>query len=292
MLSLHTNLAVLSAQTSIDNNQASLSTSMTRLSTGYRINSAMDDAAGLQIASRLKAETSGIKVAMRNAQNSMSMLQIADGALDTSGNMLIRMKDLATQAADAGSTATDKAAMQAEYDALGRQLQQVQFTTSYGGERLLQGGKLAWQLDFQIGASSSEVMQVDMLSTFGGGGANSVDTALAMASAKYMSPWTTAAGTELTNSANATIGLLDKAIDKTSEARSMLGALANRLGHVYDHLANVGNNTQQAAGRIMDIDFATESANMAAAQMLVQSGTAMLKQGSSMQGMIVSLLQP
>lgn len=265
---------------------------MTRLSTGYRINSAMDDAAGLQIASRLKAETSGIKVAMRNAQNSMSMLQIADGALDTSGNMLIRMKDLATQAADAGSTATDKAAMQAEYDALGRQLQQVQFTTSYGGERLLQGGKLAWQLDFQIGASSSEVMQVDMLSTFGGGGANSVDTALAMASAKYMSPWTTAAGTELTNSANATIGLLDKAIDKTSEARSMLGALANRLGHVYDHLANVGNNTQQAAGRIMDIDFATESANMAAAQMLVQSGTAMLKQGSSMQGMIVSLLQP
>jgi flagellin len=292
MLSLHTNLAVLSAQTSIDNNQASLSTSMTRLSTGYRINSAMDDAAGLQIASRLKAETSGIKVAMRNAQNSMSMLQIADGALDTCGNMLIRMKDLATQAADAGSTATDKAAMQAEYDALGRQLQQVQFTTSYGGERLLQGGKLAWQLDFQIGASSSEVMQVDMLSTFGGGGANSVDTALAMASAKYMSPWTTAAGTELTNSANATIGLLDKAIDKTSEARSMLGALANRLGHVYDHLANVGNNTQQAAGRIMDIDFATESANMAAAQMLVQSGTAMLKQGSSMQGMIVSLLQP
>jgi flagellin len=292
MLSLHTNLAVLSAQTSIDNNQASLSTSMTRLSTGYRINSAMDDAAGLQIASRLKAETSGIKVAMRNAQNSMSMLQIADGALDTSGNMLIRMKDLATQAADAGSTATDKAAMQAEYDALGRQLQQVQFTTSYGGERLLQGGKLAWQLDFQIGASSSEVMQVDMLSTFGGGGANSVDTALAMASAKYMSPWTTAAGTELTNSANATIGLLDKAIDKTSEARSMLGALANRLGHVYDHLANVGNNTQQAAGRIMDIDFATESANMAAAQMLVQSGAAMLKQGSSMQGMIVSLLQP
>jgi flagellin len=292
MLSLHTNLAVLSAQTSIDNNQASLSTSMTRLSTGYRINSAMDDAAGLQIASRLKAETSGIKVAMRNAQNSMSMLQIADGALDTCGNMLIRMKDLATQAADAGSTATDKAAMQAEYDALGRQLQQVQFTTSYGGERLLQGGKLAWQLDFQIGASSSEVMRVDMLSTFGGGGANSVDTALAMASAKYMSPWTTAAGTELTNSANATIGLLDKAIDKTSEARSMLGALANRLGHVYDHLANVGNNTQQAAGRIMDIDFATESANMAAAQMLVQSGTAMLKQGSSMQGMIVSLLQP
>ena len=104
MLSLHTNAASLSAQNSLSRTQSSLSTSMTRLSTGYRINSSMDDAAGLQIATRLKAQTSGMAVAMRNTQNSTSMLQTADGALGEVSNILVRMKDLATQAADASST--------------------------------------------------------------------------------------------------------------------------------------------------------------------------------------------
>ena len=107
MLSLHTNNAALSAQNSLTRTQSSLSTSMTRLSTGYRINSAMDDAAGLQIATRLKAQTSGMAVAMRNTQNSISMLQTAEGALDEVGNILVRMKDLATQAADGSSSAVD-----------------------------------------------------------------------------------------------------------------------------------------------------------------------------------------
>src|SRR5690242_8714403 len=117
MLSLHTNAAALSAQNSITRTQSSLSTSMTRLSTGYRINSAMDDAAGLQIATRLKSQTSGMTVAMRNTQNSTSMLQTAEGSLEEVNNMLTRMKDLATQAADASSSAADKTAMQSEYDA-------------------------------------------------------------------------------------------------------------------------------------------------------------------------------
>src|SRR3954465_8304263 len=103
MLSLNTNAAALSAQNSVGSTQKSLSTSMTRLSTGYRINSAMDDAAGLQIATRLKAQTSGMAVAMRNPQNSISMLQTAEGSLNEVNNMLVRMKDLATQAADASS---------------------------------------------------------------------------------------------------------------------------------------------------------------------------------------------
>ena len=105
MLSLHTNVASLSAQDSLGRTQTSLSTSMTRLSTGYRINSAMDDAAGLQIATRLKAQSSGMSVAMRNTQNSISMLQTADGALNEVNNILTRMKDLATQAADGSSSA-------------------------------------------------------------------------------------------------------------------------------------------------------------------------------------------
>ncbi|KHA75667.1 Lateral flagellin, partial [Janthinobacterium lividum] len=125
MLSLHTNAASLSAQNSITNTQSKLSTSMTRLSTGFRINSAMDDAAGLQIATRLKAQTSGMTVAMNNTQNSTSLLQTAEGAFAEVTNMLVRMKDLATQAADASSTANDKTAMQAEYNALGQELYNV-----------------------------------------------------------------------------------------------------------------------------------------------------------------------
>ena len=163
MLSLHTNAAALSAQNSITRTQSSLSTSMTRLSTGFRINSAMDDAAGLQIATRLKSQTSGMAVAMRNTQNSTSMLQTAEGALDEVNNMLTRMKDLATQAADASSGAADQTAMQAEYDALGKELSNVMKNTSFGGSKLLVGGTVGTgAMTFQIGASSSETMQVNL----------------------------------------------------------------------------------------------------------------------------------
>lgn len=137
MLSLHTNNAALSAQNAISRNQNNLSTSMTRLSTGYRINSAMDDAAGLQIATRLKAQSSGMAIAMRNTQNATSMMQTAEGALGEASNILVRMKDLATQAADASSNASDKTAMQSEYDALASELTNIIGNTSFGGAKLL-----------------------------------------------------------------------------------------------------------------------------------------------------------
>ena len=143
MLSLHTNNAALSAQNSIGRTQHGLSTSMTRLSTGYRINSAMDDAAGLQIATRLKAQTSGMAVAMRNTQNSISMLQTAEGALDEATNILVRMKDLATQSADASSTGSDRTAMQAEYTSLTSELSNIIKNTTFGGTTLLNNTALA-----------------------------------------------------------------------------------------------------------------------------------------------------
>ena len=137
MLSLHTNAATLSAQSAIGRTQSGLSTSMTRLSTGYRINSASDDAAGLQIATRLKAQTSGMAVAMRNTQNATSMMQTAEGALGEASNILVRMKDLATQAADASSNDSDKTAMQSEYNALASELTNIIGNTSFGGAKLL-----------------------------------------------------------------------------------------------------------------------------------------------------------
>ncbi|MEX5745931.1 flagellin [Massilia sp. X63] len=285
MLSLHTNNAALSAQNSISRTQSSLSTSMTRLSTGYRINSAMDDAAGLQIASRLKAQTSGMAVAMRNTQNSTSMLQTAEGALDEVSNMLVRMKDLATQAADASSTDKDKSAMQSEYDALGLELSNVLKNTTFGGTKLLVGGTTASAMTFQIGASSSETMSVNL-----GTDMASVVTDVSAATANYSSATT---GTELTaaGGANGSIGKLETALASVNKVRSGLGAAANRLEHVYNNLSNISTNSKAAAGLIMDVDFATESANMTSNQMLLQAGTAMLKQSNSMSSMVMSLLQ-
>jgi flagellin len=307
MLSLHTNAATLSAQNSLSRTQSSLSTSMTRLSTGYRINSAMDDAAGLQIATRLKAQTSGMAVAMRNTQNSISMLQTAEGALNEVSNILTRMKDLATQAADGSSSGDDQSAMQKEFNSLTKELSNIVKNTSFGGAKLLNNatadGKFTAVVKFQIGADSTETMDFNIS---GAGGAlagmhNAIESASqdfdggAAATATTpgtlgleISGATSAAGA---TNANATIGRLQTAIEAVSTVRSEMGAAANRLNHVYNNLANVSTNTKNATGRIMDVDFATESSNMTAKQMLMQAGTAMLKQTNSMSSMVMSLLQ-
>jgi flagellin len=302
MLSLHTNAAALSAQNSISRTQDSLSTSMTRLSTGYRINSAMDDAAGLQIATRLKAQTSGMAMAMRNTQNSVSMLQTAEGALDETTNILVRMKDLATQAADGSSTDKDQTAIQAEFDSLTSELSNIMSNTKFGGTALLNSdatiGKLAAAVTFQIGSDMSEKMDGNMVSEL-----SDVHTKLGLVAAGYdgTTGAASAAGTEVGGGAadaatgaglaNATIGDLDNAINSVSTLRSKIGAISNRLDHVYNNLANISTNTKTATGRIMDVDFASESASMTSSQMLLQAGTAMLKQSNSQSSLVLSLLQ-
>jgi flagellin len=300
MLSLHTNSAALSAQNSIGRTQSQLSTSQTRLSTGFRVNSAMDDAAGLQIATRLKAQTSGMAMAMRNTQNSISMLQTAEGAFDEVTTMLTRMKDLATQAADASSTAKDQAALQSEFDALGSELNNVMKNTTFGGAKLLDGGSIAASMTFQIGASKSETMSMDLSAAM-----TTLTTSLGTVSARYAAGGA-AVGTEISDgtdgtasasnaagqtAANNTIDTISTAIDQVGAVRSSLGATANRLDHVYNNLSNISTNTKAATGRIMDTDFATESSNMTSAQMLLQAGTAMLKQSNSTSSLVMSLLQ-
>ena len=294
MLSLHTNSAALSAQNSISRTQMALSTSQTRLSTGFRVNSAMDDAAGLQIATRLKAQTSGMTVAMRNTQNSISLMQTAEGALDETTNILVRMKDLATQAADGSSNASDKTAMQQEFDALTAELTNIVGNTSFGGQKLMNDTtgtfSTAGGVNFQIGASTSETMNVDMSTQI-----STMHADILAASANYVNTGVatvpTPTGTELTATASATIDKLTTAINDVGAVRSALGAASNRLDHVYNNLANVSTNTKAATGRIMDTDFASESSNMTSSQMLLQAGTAMLKQSNSTSSLVMSLLQ-
>ena len=273
MLSLHTNNAALSAQSSIGRTQGGLSTSMTRLSTGFRINSVMDDAAGLQIATRLKSQTSGMAVAMRNTQNATSMIQTAGGALSEVKNMLIRMKDLATQGADGSSSAADLTALNAEFTDLKAEIANVVKNTTFGGTALLKTtGFAAAKVTFQIGATTDETMDIEIGSEVGE--IESLSAAL-----------------DMSTDANGAIDLVQAAIDKVSEVDSALGGAANRLQHVYNNLSNISSNTKAAIGRIMDTDFATESANMTKNQMLTQAGTAMLKQSNQMSQMVMSLLQ-
>lgn len=284
MLSLHTNAASLSTQTALGGTQSALSTSMSRLGSGYRINSAMDDAAGLQIATRLDAQTRGMAVASRNTQNGISMMQTAEGAFGEVSNILLRMKDLATQSADASSSANDQTAMQSEFDALGLELKNIMSNTTFGGATLLKGGKLAAAMTFQIGSSSSETMAVDLSASM-----TTLDTNLTSVSANYTAA---ATGTELTGGgANAMINTINTAIDSVGTLRAALGANSNRLDHVYNNLANMSNNTTQAKGRIMDVDYASETANMTSKQMLMQASSAMLKQSSSMSQLVMSLMQ-
>jgi flagellin len=267
----------------------------------------MDDAAGLQIATRLKAQTSGMAMAMRNTQNSISLLQTGEGALDETTNILTRMKDLATQSADASSTSADRTAMQAEYNALTNELTNIVGNTSFGGSKLFattaSGPSSTFQnatLTFQIGASKDEKMDVTELATAVGSMTGAIGsaalafgadgTAVAGSGGTEISDTTADDGTGGTN-ANATIDLLKTAIDQVGAMRSQMGAIANRLDHVYNNLQNISSNTQAATGRIMDTDFAAESSNMTSSQMLLQAGTAMLKQSNSTSSLVMSLLQ-
>ncbi|QPF74184.1 Lateral flagellin [Roseateles sp. DAIF2] len=279
MLSLHTNAAALSTQGSLGKTQSALSTSMTRLGTGFRVNSAMDDAAGLQIATRLNAQTRGMGVAQRNTQNGISMLQTAEGALDEVSNIVLRMKDLATEGASGTATADDLTAMKAEFDDLALELDNIMTNTKFGGQALLAtGGKLeAGAVTFQIGSDKAEKYAFDASTEV----------------KKVATDIGTLKGNAFGTSANANTAI-DQANDvlkAVGAARSKLGAGANRLDHVYNNLQNMSTNVSQAKGRIMDVDYATETSNMTTKQMLMQASSSMLKQSNSMSGLVMSLLQ-
>ncbi|MYN07877.1 flagellin N-terminal helical domain-containing protein [Pseudoduganella aquatica] len=291
MLSLHTSQANLAALNATTATQRQMAVSATRLATGYRINSAMDDAAGLQIATRLKAQSSGMKVAMRNIQNSISQLQSVETLYEGIGNNLQRMLDLATQAADGSYSEGDRAAMQAEYDGLAKDNSRaIWHETVFGESGLFPGGTFTdFDRSFQIGSDASErfIFQFDDAyeDAFQPLTKTSVFNAGNIAALPVL-------GDELLGgNAGDTIDKVNAAIDGVAAGRSIFGSVSNRLEHAYANLQNISLNTTRAEGRFMDADFAQETAVMTASQMLMQSGTAMLKQSSSVSSLIISLLQ-
>ncbi|MFH7828988.1 lateral flagellin LafA [Kluyvera chengduensis] len=304
MLSINTNNASMAAVNAINKSNASLSTSMERLATGNRINSSADDAAGKQIANRLSAQSSGMGVALSNIQDATAMLQTADSTFDEMTDVLGRMQDLSTQAANGTYSDDDLQAMQDEYDELGQQMSDMLQNTTYGGTNLFgdattsntkKDGLFTSSVTFQVGAESSDTMTVDISSQL-----SDLTDALGDVSASFTADQADATGSaplsggsELTasGSANSMIDTIQTAMDDVSKIQSKLGASINRLNDTANNLTSMQDNTEVAIGNIMDTDYATEASNMTKQQVLMQTGITMLKQSNSMSSMVSSLLQ-
>lgn len=282
MLSIRTNNAAITAARAANSASVTANTAQMRLATGYRVNSAQDDAAGLQIATRLKAQTAGIAVAMRNTQNDISLMQVAGGAVDSIVSIFGRMHDLAIQAADASSTQTDKEALQTEFVGLFQEVWSI-VGTRYNGEDLFisqppnNRAKLFFPVQMQTGEGSADTMTVnlqpEMLGTVNSLKYNNDDLE-----------------TILTEHASEAIDDMVNAINSWATLGSAMGAVSNQLDHVYQNLTNISANTTAARGRIMDTDYASESAEATSSQMLMQSSTAMLKQSASVVNLAMSLI--
>lgn len=281
-LSIFTNAASMSSTNAMNKATGSLNVAMQRLGTGKRINSAADDAAGLQIATRLQAQSNGMGVAKQNIAKATAMMQTAEGAFDEVNNILYRMKDLATQAADDTNSDDDRAAITSEFGELNSELENIMSNTSYGTEKLLSSvsgsvsGKLTQELQFQIGASTDETLKVN----FGADMTKVTDSLKTLLD----SDLTSATG------GNTAIDELNTAIKEVGSMRSSLGANINRLGHTGANLANMQDNTNVNLGIIRDADFATEATSMTRNQMLTQSSQAMLKQANGMSQMVLGML--
>ncbi|OAT16696.1 FlaA family flagellin protein [Buttiauxella noackiae ATCC 51607] len=281
-LSIFTSGAAMSSTNALNKSNSILSTAMERLGTGKRINSAADDAAGLQIATRLQGQVNGMSVAQRNISDATAMLQTGEGAFEEVTNIMYRMKDLATQSANDTNNDKDRVAMQAEFSALVSELDNIWGSTDFAGTKLFgtSGLAKAGGLNFQIGTASggTQLNTKDLSSKIKDLGATLT---------------TDISGLSVSgSSANAAqvIGKIETAINSVAEVRSGMGALINRLGHTAANLSNMQDNTTLALGNIRDADFATEATNMTRNQMLAQTSMSMLKQANSMSGMVMSLL--
>jgi flagellin len=274
MTTINTNLQSLNAQRNLAASQGDLSTAMQRLSSGLRVNSAKDDAAGLAIAERMSTQIRGMNVAIRNANDGISLAQTAEGALGKVSDTLQRMRELAVQSANASSDVTDKASLNAEYTELKAEVTRVLTGTKFNNVDLL---STAANLTFQVGANNVTSDQIVVATTVvsAGTGLTAVGTG--------------SITTELL--ARTAMTSLDTAITEISTARGKFGAVQNRFDAVVSNLRVASENQSAARGRIMDADFAVETANLSRGQILQQAGTAMVAQANQLPQGVLALLR-
>ena len=274
-MTINTNVLSINAQRNASTNSNSLATSLQRLSSGLRVNSAKDDAAGLAIASRMDAQARGMNVAVRNSNDGISLVQTAESGMAVIGDMLQRMRELAVQASNGTNTSNDLSALDSEYSELWSEIQRTMSSVEFNGTSLLDASA---NFAFQIGANSGQSLQVvsSDLSVTAGISAMSGQSAL----------------DTTTTSANAVhIDAIDTAIQAMNTSRATLGAIQNRFNYTVSYLQAASENQQAARGRIMDADFAQETANLSRAQILQQAGTAMVAQANQLPQGVLALLR-
>jgi flagellin len=326
MTVINTNTSSMIARDAINRNDRTMATTMERLSTGKRINSAKDDAAGLAISDRMSSQVSGLNMAVRNANDAISLLQTVDGAAQEISNMLNRMYELAVQANTGTYTATDRTALDLEFGALMSQIQDIAEQTEWNGNSIMDASFSTTgtsngdtdQLSVQLGAEATQVMYVrikdwrptiandDAMTTAtdtSRDGVDGTDSAYSISgttntedAALYFDDGTVDEDTDrivITSQAAAAIAitLVGNAIEGAAAERAQYGAYMSRLQHAADNLQNVSTNTSASLSRIADADYATETTELARTQIISQASTAMLAQANQVKQTVLSLLQ-
>ncbi len=265
-ITVNTNFTSLKSQKNLNSSNTNLATSMQRLSSGMRINSAKDDAAGLAISDRLDSQIRGLDVGVRNANDAMSIAQIAEGAMQEQTSMLQRMRDLAVQANNAANSSADKGSLDQELKDLIAQIGDIATHTSFGDTALMTGAERT----FQVGHKSAESIKFSVAKTD--------TTSLGIASLT------------LTAGGSTALTAIDAAITQIDGYRGKLGAVQNRLSHSISNNLNIQANVADAKSRIVDVDFAKETSTMTKNQVLQQTGSAMLAQANQIPQIALSLL--
>jgi flagellin len=267
---INTNIASLNAQRNLNTTQGSLSNALQRLSSGLRINSSKDDAAGLAVAEKMNSQARGMTVAIRNANDGISLAQTAEAGMNVIGEHLQRMRELAVQAASGQYDDDNRSALDTEYQQLVSEINRVISATNFNGKQLL-NGTFSTGVVFQVGATSTEESQIKVqilnVSESFGNIADSQDIARSQ------------------------LSVLDNAIQALNTNRASLGAIQNRFEGVLDQLSAAHESTEAARSRIMDADYASETAKLARAQVLQQAGVAMLTQANALPQNVLRLLQ-
>lgn len=269
MLSIHNNTLSLSIQNQLSRTNSKIAQSTQRISTGFRINSAKDDAAGLAISSRLESQIRGMSVAVRNTNDAISVVQTAESSFGNATEILQQMRELTVSASNSTLSDAERTAMNTQYQSLKDSFEDVFAKTTFNGKKILAGD--AGAMTFQIGANSGDTLTVtttagaDLIGTHG----------------------------DLTSAANAATAMaaMDTAIEKVGAARTGYGSTLNRLDYVVSNLETSITNTSDARSRIMDTDYAQEISKLTASQMLQQAGTAMLSQANTQANLVLSLLK-
>lgn len=271
---INTNVNSLIAQAALTGNNRSMSTSMERLSTGLRINGAKDDAAGMAISSRMTSQIRGLDQAVRNANDGISLIQTAEGAVQEVSNMLQRMRELSVQSANDTNTSDDRTALNKEFTELQSEITRIADNTQFNDTNLLDGtGASSGTFTFQVGSNANQTVSVtlaDFTAATLGVGSASISTKA---------------------NAQSAITAIDSALQTVNTERADMGSKISRLESAVNNLTNISTNTSASRSRILDTDYAKESTNLARAQIIQQAGTAMLAQANQQPASVLALLK-